>query len=54
MHGQLLKAKCKDDGKVYAKKVLREIENRQRYQKRELEALIKLNQLEKPKRNFVN
>ena len=51
-YGQFLKAKCKDDGKVYTIKVLREIENR--YQKRELKALKKLNQLEEPKRNFVN
>ena len=50
-YGQVFKAKCRKDDKTYAIKMLPA--NKDRYQKRELEALIKLNLLEESKRNFI-
>ncbi|CAB4044686.1 interferon-induced, double-stranded RNA-activated kinase [Paramuricea clavata] len=50
-YGQVFKAKCRKDGKTYAIKML--TANNDRYQTRELEALIKLNLLEESKRNFI-
>jgi serine/threonine protein kinase len=52
-YGKVFKAKCKDDGEVYAIKVLPANKDRKRYHKRELEALVKLNSLGEAKRNFV-
>ena len=52
-YGQVLKAKCSEEGKSYAIKILPLQEERAKYQKRELEALITLNLSKEFKQNVI-
>ena len=51
-YGQVFKAKC-PKGKAYAIKIIPEDNSRVKYQKGELDALVKLNQLQESKRHFI-
>ena len=53
-YGQVLKAKCSEEGKSYAIKILPlQEEERAKYQKRELEALMTLNLSKESKQNVI-
>ena len=51
--GKVYKAKCKQEGKPYAIKMIPANQDGGKYQKRELDALIKLNRLQESRRHFI-